>query len=247
MKYPREKRQSRSALSRLNADLGPGFLPDLRRIESVQRCKSALSSIFGGYLKNDKNLFSLMNEEYSTGDDLISAINWYWWQYDVDHRTSDADLKNDLQDLVKILKQLVPAINAVPARTKQVVNQMIARPQNSTYLSGFTLDDVSQISAVLIERCGHIVDKNYVRGPSTAVPHTCARLMKLWSKITKKKFTKSNVHLAANRSPTLVKDDIEFKNNGMHFLHVVLQAIDPSVTFSKVLTGVQLVGKKPEI
>ena len=239
--------QPRSGLSDLLPDPGPGAILTLRSQNSLRRCYREAVELF--FLK--RSYFTKCNrsevKEILRPNVLHHIVRWYWHLHDHEHRTKGSDLKHELTRVVTHLKPLVEAMGEIHPKTRGVLNQMMVPPDMVESCQHDVFSDIEQLNKRLLETCDPLVKPKFIKRPTDTLDKSCEALLRLWERISKTEFQRNTKIGSSRPGRSLTKDKFEFESDGMHFVHVLLQAIDPKITYSQVRTSVRrIAGRAPK-
>lgn len=234
----------RSALSDITPNPGPGSIPSIRDLESLGRCEIAIEALFGSprseFSRFDRNDVA----RHTRRGVLADVVRWYWYNDMEDRRTKGSDLKRELAKVVTHLASLKGAMAAVAPETRHALNRMLKPPTQEQPERQDIFGEAERLNNLILEQCRPLVALKFTKQASTSVANACERLALIWEKISQQSFERNTKPNNIERGRKLVTDNFEFENEGMHFVHVLLQAIDPDVTYSKVRSGMMRVAAR---
>lgn len=232
--------RKRSALSDITPNPGPGPMPTVRELDSLSRCDRAVEALFG----SPRSRFSRFDQDnvarHLRREGLAEVIRWYWYNDMEDKRTKASDLKRELAKVVTHLAKLEVAMAAVQPATRHALNRLLKPPTKEQPERQDVFGEAERLNILLLKHCQPLVTSKFKKQASTSVANACERLAAIWENISQQPFERNTKTSKTNGGGKLVSDILEFENDGMHFVHVLLQAIDPNVTYSKVRSGMRL-------
>jgi hypothetical protein len=230
---------NRSALSDFTPSYGPGGILTVRSRDSLRRCYRATVALFRSR-QAEFSAFDWAHVRRHLGPAVLNdVVRWYWYAYDHDRRTKGSDLKRELAKVVTHLDPLVAAMGAVPPASRRVLNRLLSPPTRERPEPLDLFSQAEQLNALLLEHCGPLVEPKFVKQPSTSAERACAALIPIWENISQQQFDRNTKAEKSGRGTVLITDNYVFESDGMHFLHVMLQAIDPTITYSRVRTAIR--------
>lgn len=231
----------RSALSDITPSPGPGPIPTVRELDSLRRCDKAAEALFG----SPQSMFSRFDRvdvaRHMRRDALAEVVRWYWYNDMEDRRTKGSDLKRELAKVVTHLDALERAMAAVQPETRHALNRLLKPPTWEESKRQDIFGQAERLNSLILEQCRPLVAKTFTKEAATSVPNACKALASIWEGLSQQPFERNTKICPAAGSGSLVTDNYGFESDGMHFVHVMLQAIDPAVTYSKVRSGMRRV------
>ena len=240
--------RGRSVLSDITPDPGPGPIQSRQELDSLERCATAIRALFE--LSNSRlSRFNNRDIRTAINDDVLADIvRWYWYNEKRDRRTKASDLKRELKTIVTHLKYVVEEMKGVPPATRLAIDLMLMPLKGPMPRRQEVFGEAERLNTLLLKHFQPLVESNFTRQSSSCIIAAGESLASLWENISHESFKRNKKYCEASQ---VVSDKFEFESEGMHFVHVMLQSIDPTVTFSKVRSAMVRVAarapRKPKI
>lgn len=229
----------RSAPSELIPNPGPGYFLNTRETKSLYRCYRAAIML----LRKKNAVFARNDWRYVrrhlNPNSIKNIVIWYWYRHNFDKSIRDSELKRDLKKFVTHLGPLVNNISKLRPETKRILNRAMAPPTMFQPKQEDVISEIERLNGEFLAVCKPLVLADFIKGGSTSVREACNDLTNLWESIFNKDFKYNSRVVPSGERKKLTTDAYEFENRGMHFIHVLLQAIDPKITYSQVRNGVR--------
>lgn len=229
----------KSALSDITPNPGPGMLLTVEEHDSLDRCEQVLKALFAGHSSRFSRFEWDAIQQYVRRDALADIVRQYWYDYKVDRRTKGSDFKRELTKVVTHLAHLQEAIQAVSAETKNALNRVMQPPTREHPERRDIFGEAERLNNLILEHSRPLVLVKYVKLPAIRLPKAGDALSKVWVSISQQEFDRNTKVCPADSRQRLFSDNFEFESEGMYFVHVMLQAIDPAITYSNVRTGMR--------
>lgn len=94
-------------------------------------------------------------------------------------------------------------------------------------------------NALLLKYCEPLISGKHEKTKRISAVNLAAAMIAIWERVAGENFKANTKKSKIINSHPLIKDLHEFQGRGPHFVHVMLQTIDPTITQSMVESSIK--------
>jgi uncharacterized protein YdaT len=232
------------ALTRLDPNFGPGMFDSEEIIASVQRTQSDVMIFFRrrgkDWLKSDHKMNWVDIE-----DSLRLICRIYYSDKQYDQAISISDIKRSLKPIERSLSTSNKLIkSASPESLSAIYVALRKKKPHHSAISKNYIDDLMETNDVVMSAIQQINAIKAKKVKKRCVENACARAIVLCEQITRRKFTYTYALAQLRHSERSARVESEFEHADPEFVHAVMRGIDPSISISRVRTGLRDASKQ---